>query len=458
MSALERLTIDNVTLLRERSRQIFVKLAQSGRFDIECNKQSAAGIVSQRACVFCGSRVVLYPIADALHLVHGPVGCAAFTWDIRGSLSSGPSLHRMSFNTDLREIDVIGGGERKLYASLVELIDKYKPKAAFVYPTCIVGLIGDDVNAVCRKVEQEKGIPVIPVKSVGFSGTKKDGYRAACDAIFSLIQTAPRPPREDKCINIIGDFNIAGEVWILKRYFDTMGIRVIATITGDGRVDDIRQSPAACLNIVQCSGSMGFLAKRMQEAYGIPMIRVSFFGIDDTAKALRDIACFFNESAILAKTEKLIADETARITPALEMYARDLKGKRAAVYTGGAFKAFSLIRSLELLGMKTVVVGSQTGDKDDYRQMSEMCDSGSIVVDDASTLELSKFILEKNVDIVIGGVKERPIAYKLGVGFCDHNHERKIALSGFEGMLNFAKEVHATVMSPVWKLIRRSEK
>ena len=55
-----------------------------------CDKHSLAGSVSQRACVFCGSRVVLYPIADALHLVHGPIGCAAYTWDIRGALSSGP--------------------------------------------------------------------------------------------------------------------------------------------------------------------------------------------------------------------------------------------------------------------------------------------------------------------------------------------------------------------------------
>ena len=69
-------------------------------FQLDCEKQSVAGSVSQRACVFCGSRVVLYPIADALHIVHGPIGCAAYTWDIRGALSSGPELHRLSFSTD----------------------------------------------------------------------------------------------------------------------------------------------------------------------------------------------------------------------------------------------------------------------------------------------------------------------------------------------------------------------
>ena len=78
---------------------------------MDCNRESLAGAVSQRACVFCGARVVLYPIADALHLVHGPIGCAAYTWDIRGALSSGPALHRLSFSTDLQEMDVIFGGE-----------------------------------------------------------------------------------------------------------------------------------------------------------------------------------------------------------------------------------------------------------------------------------------------------------------------------------------------------------
>jgi nitrogenase molybdenum-cofactor synthesis protein NifE len=63
-------------------------------------------------------------------------------------------------------------------------------------------------------------------------------------------------------------------------------------------------------------------------------------------------------------------------------------------------------------------------------------------------------VKEKQADIFIGGVKERPIAYKLGLGFCDHNHERKEALAGYEGMLNFAKEIYATAMSPVWQFTR----
>ncbi|MDR1807436.1 MAG: hypothetical protein LBR33_05915, partial [Propionibacteriaceae bacterium] len=57
--------------------------------------------------------------------------------------------------------------------------------------------------------------------------------------------------------------------------------------------------------------------------------------------------------------------------------------------------------------------------------------------------------------LFVGGVKERPLAYKLGVAFCDHNHERKIPLEGFVGMANFAREVRASVLSPVWQFAPR---
>ena len=74
-------------------------------------------------------------------------------------------------------------------------------------------------------------------------------------------------------------------------------------------------------------------------------------------------------------------------------------------------------------------------------------------MDDANPSELEKFMLEQGADILVGGVKERPLAYKLGKAFVDHNHDRKHPLSGFEGAVNFAREVCATVCSPVWRFV-----
>jgi nitrogenase molybdenum-cofactor synthesis protein NifE len=206
----------NISLLEGREKQVYEKSAGGAEVDIACEKTSLSGSVSQRACVFCGSRVVLYPVADAIHIVHGPIGCAAYTWDIRGAVSSGPELHRLSFSTDLQEMDVIYGGEKKLYKSLIELIDQYQPNAAFIYSTCIIGLIGDDIDAVCKKVAKEKGIPVLPVHSEGFKGTKKDGYKAACMALMKLIGQGSTEGISKYSINILGEFNLAGEAWIIR--------------------------------------------------------------------------------------------------------------------------------------------------------------------------------------------------------------------------------------------------
>jgi nitrogenase molybdenum-cofactor synthesis protein NifE len=273
--------------------------------------------------------------------------------------------------------------------------------------------------------------------------------------MFEIVGTGPTRDIPPTSINILGDFNIGGETWVLRDYYQRMGVTVVATVTGDGRVDDIARSHGAALNVVQCSGSMTHLAERMQAEYGIPYIRVSYFGIEDCSKALYDVAEFFDDAEILRKTRELVRQEVAAILPQLKPFGKALAGKRAAVYTGGAFKAFSLVRSLRTLGMTTAIAGSQTGGKEDYQQLRDLCDQGTVLVDDTNPLELAKFIQEQDVDLFIGGVKERPIAYKLGVGFCDHNHERKICLAGFVGMVNFAREVHASVTSPVWDLVPR---
>ncbi|MEW5911106.1 MAG: nitrogenase iron-molybdenum cofactor biosynthesis protein NifE [Thermodesulfobacteriota bacterium] len=438
----------------ERQDQIFEKGGDEP-FRISCDKESLAGAVSQRACLFCGSRVVLYPIADALHLIHGPIGCASYTWDIRGAMSSGPELHRYSFSTDLGETDVIFGGEGKLTRALDELISRHRPQAAFVYSTCMVGLIGDDLEAVCRKASERHGIPVIPVMSEGFKGNKRAGYYAACQALFRLVGSGDIAGIPLMSVNLLGDFNLAGEIWIIREYLERMGITVVANITGDGRVADLQRAHGAALNLVQCSGSTMELAKMMQEAYGIPFLRVSYLGVDDMAQALYDVAEFFESPEALERAQELVRQELGRIYPRLKELRQDLTGKRAALYVGGTFKAFSLIKAFRLLGMKVVLAGSQTGTEEDYQELASICEPGTVIVDDANPLELMTYLVDKDVDVFVGGVKERPIAYKLGVGFVDHNHERKLALEGFVGMLNFAEEVHATAMSPVWRFMPR---
>jgi nitrogenase molybdenum-cofactor synthesis protein NifE len=440
-------------LLEERRNFIHHKGSCGGN-TIQCDTESVSGAVSQRACVYCGARVVLNPITDAFHIVHGPIGCASYTWDIRGSLSSGAEWYRNSFSTDLTEQDVIFGGEKRLWEALEEVARAHAPKVIFVYATCIVGVIGDDVRAVCKKAEEKFGIRVIPVMAPGFAGHKAIGYRMACNAIMELISKAPAGRKRRKGVNILGDFNLAGEMWIIKNYLEEMGIEVVSKITGDASCDELMHAPEASLNIVQCAGSMTYLAKRMEEDMGIPYIKVSFFGLEDTAQSLLNIAQALGDGEAESRAHLLIARETHELKDLIQKSKEALSGKRAAIYVGGGFKAISLIKQFREIGMETVVVGTQTGKKEDYDIIHLLVNEGTVVLDDANPAELEHFIKEKQAHILVGGVKERPLAYKLGVAFLDHNHERRHPLAGFVGIKNFIKEINLSVNSPVWQYVR----
>ena len=209
----------------------------------------------------------------------------------------------------------------------------------------------------------DTGIPVLPVQSEGFKGTKKDGYRAACHALFKLVGTGPTAGIAPASINILGDFNLAGETWMIRQDDERMGVEVVATITGDGRVADIRRCHGAALNVVQCSGSMVHLAKMMKERYGTPFCHVSYFGIEDTSKRSMTWPTSSRTATPASAPHPRPGPRRGPADPAPAPAGdkADLTGKRAAIYTGGAFKAFSLAQRLRTIGMETVVVGWQTG-------------------------------------------------------------------------------------------------
>jgi nitrogenase molybdenum-cofactor synthesis protein NifE len=199
---------------------------------------------------------------------------------------------------------------------------------------------------------------------------------------------------------------------------------------------------------------MTFLAKRMEEKYGIPYQRISFFGIEDMSSALRTAAGFFDRPEMTSKAEAIISREVARINPQIEHYRSRVAGRLAAIYMGGAAKAVSLVKAFRELGMEVVIIGTQTGDRDDYKKISYLVRDGTVIIDDANPLELKELLVRQKADLLVAGVKERFLAYKLGIAFCDFNHDRTTTFEGYNGMVNFAREVDLTINSPVWRLPR----
>ncbi len=173
-----------------------------------------------------------------------------------------------------------------------------------------------------------------------------------------------------------------------------MGIEINVAFTGDSTIAKLKKAPGACLNLVQCTGSMHWLQGIWNRDLD-PFHRCELLGAENTAGSLRKIARFYNDPAITARTEMLIEREMARIEPALQMYREKLTGKRAAIYVGGAYKALAIIQQFRNLGMEIVMTGTQTGKKEDYNTISGLLNPGTIIIDDANPADSKDSLLKK---------------------------------------------------------------
>ncbi|MEI7608626.1 MAG: nitrogenase component 1, partial [Rhodospirillaceae bacterium] len=245
-----------------------------------CSRKVLTPGAAAGGCAFDGAKVALQPIADAAHLVHGPIACEGNSWDSRHSFSSGPMLYRIGMTTDLQELDIIHGGEKKLYRAIGEIIERFDPPAIFVYQTCVPALIGDDLVKVCARAAEDFGKPVIPVNAPGFAGSKNLGNKLGGEALLDYVIGTREPAISTPCdINVLGEYNVAGELWQIKPLFERLGVRILASITGDGRFAAVATAHRAKLNMMVCSQALISLARKMEERWGIPYFEGSFYGI-----------------------------------------------------------------------------------------------------------------------------------------------------------------------------------
>ena len=419
-----------------------------------CTQQAQPG-AAQGGCAFDGAMIALVPITDAAHLVHGPIACAGNSWGSRGSLSSGPMLYKTGFTTDVGENDVIFGGEKKLYQAILEVNENYKPAAVFVYATCVTALIGDDIDAVCKVAAEKTGTPVIPVIAPGFIGSKNLGNRFGGEALLEYVVGTAEPEYTTPYdINLIGEYNIAGEMWGVLPLFEKLGIRVLSKITGDARYQEVRYAHRAKLNVMICSRALLNMARKMQERYGIPYIEESFYGIKDINRCLRTVAAKLGDADLQERTEKLIAEETAALDIALAPYRAKLKGKRIVLYTGGV-KSWSIISAAKDLGIEVVATSTRKSTEEDKAKIKNLLGNDGIMLEKGNATELLKLIEETNADMLIAGGRNQYTALKARVPFLDINQERHHPYAGYVGMVEMARELTEALYSPVWEQIRK---
>lgn len=406
-----------------------------------CGLPSRPGL-GQRACAFFGARYVLGPVKETIQLVHGPVGCGYYGRLVRG-------VPYPLYTTALTEKEVVFGGLDHLARALREAF-ALNPEArgAFVYLSCVSGLIGEDVAGLARLFE-EKGLPVKTVACPGFSSfSQAGGHALAYEVLLGLVK--PGPLAEEPTVNLLGEYNVAGEARVIKGLLEGLGVKVHTVLTGETSWSELEALTRAHLNLLLCGSTAQALAKELKSRFGMPFERVSFYGPAAIARSLKKIAAFFGlpEKKVLLQIRK----GEDRLQKVLPSYKDLLSGRRALLLLG-AGKLGPLARMLRELGLEVVAAGSIFGREEDHQELRAYTD---LVSDNPTEDELEYLLKFLKPDVVLTNARDQWRPIKLG--FPTLSFPQTVdrgPYTGYEGFVNLARDLVKVLSAPVWRFFAR---
>ena len=421
---------------------------------VACNAPTPGATTG--GCAFEGAQIALFPYADAAHLVHGPITCLGASWETRTTKTSYPGRDhtQMGFTTAISSNDVVFGGEQKLLDSIGYILQHYAPEAIFVYATCVTAMIGDDIDAICKQAAQQYGLPVVPVHAPGFVGSKNLGSRLGGEAALASLIGSKEPELTTPFdINLIGEYNVTGDMWQYSHLLEELGIRILSTLSGDGRIKDLRTAHRARLNVIVCAKSLISLTRKMEQTYGIPSISLSFYGRRDTSAGLLAIATALGDAELIDRTKVLIAREEAKLAEKLEPYREVFRGKKAVLNTGGN-KTWSIASALQDLGIEVVATAVKKATEADREKAREyLGETGVLMMDPGS--EQARIIDERGAHLLLAGGRSLYTAIKKRIAFADVNQEKKKSYGGYDGLLNLAEDLKNALENPVFKNVAK---
>jgi nitrogenase molybdenum-iron protein alpha chain len=307
-------------------------------------------------------------------------------------------------------------------------------------------------------------------------------------------------------VNLLGEYNIGGDSFVLEELFQRCGIELVATFCGNSTYDSMCRAHTADLNLVMCHRSINYMANMMEEKYGIPWVKVNFIGAAATAKALRKVANYFDDAKLKERVEKVIAEEMVAVEAAQKVYQKRCQGKLAMLFVGGS-RSHHYMELFHELGMKTIAAGYEFAHRDDYEgrnvlptivvdadsrnieelkvvpdsqrfrlriseeRKAELMAGGvdfreytglmqdmpaeSLTIDEPSHHEITELLSIYKPDIFCAGIKEKYAVQKGGIPCLQlHSYDYGGPFAGFAGAVNFYAEIDRVVNSQVWSYLK----
>ena len=283
-----------------------------------------------------GSLACIGEIKNAAVVLYSPRGCG-FHYRYHARSRNQP-VYELEC-ADLRNNDVIFGGEEKLAALLHKVEREQQPELIFVLPSVVSDIVNDDMFGLVQSLQPEFKARLIPIASQVFSHMDKSNGRRvlrekACqkqkqkfsssavypgcgyvEVMDALVEQVMEPQMvQPLSVNIetfAWGYNGADKLQCMSAMLKKMGIEINAYLpAADLRA--IKRAPRAALNIVRRKK----WALAMEQRFGTPFLHVAdmqeWHGLDGIGDLYRSIGkmleCEEQVESVLAEEYQNISE------------------------------------------------------------------------------------------------------------------------------------------------------
>ena len=407
-------------------------------------------------CVLAGINSVLGAIDRVCPIYHSGPGCCMQTT----AADQGQSGHKSSRfvssvslpSTNMLEKEVVFGGTEKLRTTVQGAIDIIDADAYFVLTGCTAGIIGDDIVSVTEEF-QDKGYSVYPIETPGFVGDSNLGYETVWTTMINQV-IEEDVPKDDKLVNIFGIIPYHDPFWSgaleeIDRILSALGLKVNTFFTKHQGIETIRKCSGAALNIIINPWLFKGPAKKMEQKFGIPSIRVPglFVGATDTTKFVRQVAEAMHLDQEIV--DKVIAAEEEYVYDYLAQSVGVVSWKRFAV-VADANNAVGITRYLanDFSFTPVLVIVSEPLFRQEDKDLEYAKPPKVIFASDQYEINQALREEEEEITLLIGSSNEREVALEKDIQFilaAFPMNERLVfnrTYAGYRGSLTFTEDLY----------------
>lgn len=231
-------------------------------------KQLTVALFPGAHCPLMGSAMTVRGIEDSIIVVIGTEECSYYTKQMTLHSEEFGGVFGRCVSVVLDSSDVTFGSKKKIEQAMQELVEEYKPKAVFLTTTCVVEIIGDDMDSIAEELTELYDIPFLAIHTEHF---KCENHLPGLERTITACISLMKKQEKQNIVNVLGqrmgNFSQTELYRILKENKIEVGLQLPSGCT----ISDIEIAPRAKLNIVVHPIALP-LAKKMKQKFKIPYI------------------------------------------------------------------------------------------------------------------------------------------------------------------------------------------